>query len=66
VDLTVFLEPCDEGGYHVWVPALPGCHSEGDTEDEALDNIREAIALYLSPEPAGPPIPPARALHLAV
>ena len=44
---TVALEPCEEGGYHVWVPALPGCHSEGDTREEALANIREAILLYL-------------------
>jgi len=44
---TVALEPCEEGGYHVWVPALPGCHSEGDSREEALANIREAILLYL-------------------
>lgn len=43
----VILEPSDEGGYTVWVPALPGCISEGDTLEEALANIREAISLYL-------------------
>jgi predicted RNase H-like HicB family nuclease len=47
--LTVILEPSDEGGYTVYVPALPGCISEGDTKDEALTNIREAIELYLEP-----------------
>ncbi len=47
--LTVVLEPSDEGGFTVWVPALPGCVSEGDTREEALRNIREAIGLYLEP-----------------
>ena len=45
--LTVVLEPSDEGGYSVFVPTLPGCISEGDTREEALGNIREAIELYL-------------------
>ena len=45
--LKVVLEPSDEGGYTVYVPALPGCISEGETRVEALDNIREAIELYL-------------------
>jgi len=45
--LGVVLEPSDEGGYTVYVPSLPGCISEGDTEQEALHNIQEAIALYL-------------------
>ena len=47
--LNVILEPSDEGGYTVVVPALPGCISEGDTREEALQNIREAIELYLEP-----------------
>ena len=47
--LKVVLEPSDEGGYTVYVPSLPGCISEGDTLDEALRNIREAIGLYLEP-----------------
>jgi len=45
----VVLEPSDEGGYTVCVPSLPGCISEGDTMEEALENIQEAIALYLEP-----------------
>lgn len=45
----VVLEPSEEGGYTVYVPALPGCISEGDTLGEALQNIREAIELYLEP-----------------
>jgi len=45
----VVLEPSDEGGYTVYVPSLPGCISEGDTLEEALANIQEAIELYLEP-----------------
>ena len=41
------LEPSDEGGFTAYVPALPGCISEGETEAETLTNIREAIGLYL-------------------
>jgi predicted RNase H-like HicB family nuclease len=47
--LKVILEPSDEGGYTVFVPSLPGCISEGETKNEALNNIREAIELYLEP-----------------
>jgi len=45
--IKVVLEPAEEGGYTVFVPSLPGCISEGDTFDEALENIKEAIELYL-------------------
>jgi predicted RNase H-like HicB family nuclease len=45
--LKVILEPSDEGGFTVYVPFLPGCISEGDTIEEALANIEEALALYL-------------------
>lgn len=44
---TVVLEPSEEG-YAVSVPGLPGCHSQGATEAEALDNIAEAISDYLA------------------
>ncbi|MFV9646631.1 MAG: type II toxin-antitoxin system HicB family antitoxin [Desulfobacterales bacterium] len=47
--LKVVLEPSDEGGYTVYVPSLPGCISEGDTIDETLANIGEAVELYLEP-----------------
>ena len=52
--LKVILEPSDEGGYTVYVPALPGCISEGDSRDEALQNIREAIELYLEADDSVP------------
>jgi predicted RNase H-like HicB family nuclease len=44
---TVELEPQKEGGYTVTVPVLPGCISEGDTLEEALKNIKDAIEGYL-------------------
>lgn len=44
---TIVLEEADEGGYTVTVPTLPGCISEGDTYDEAVENIKDAIGLYL-------------------
>ena len=37
--------------YAVYCPELPGCASAGDSEDEAVGNIKEAIALYLEPSP---------------
>jgi len=52
VKLTIVLEPSDEGGFTVFVPALPGCISEGETREEAMQNIREAIELYLDPDDA--------------
>lgn len=47
--LKVVFEPSNEGGYTVYVPSLPGCISEGNTKEEALANIKEAIGLYLEP-----------------
>ena len=49
IKLTVVLEPSEEGGFTAIVPSLPGCFSEGNSRDEALTNIREAIELYLEP-----------------
>lgn len=47
--LKIVLEPSEEGGYTAFVPSLPGCISEGDSREEALANIKEAIKLYLEP-----------------
>ncbi len=47
--IRVILEPSDEGGYTAYVPSLPGCISEGETIEESLANIKEAIELYLAP-----------------
>lgn len=49
MEIKVILEPQEEGGYTVYVPSLPGCISQGDTKEEALENIKEAIELYLEP-----------------
>jgi predicted RNase H-like HicB family nuclease len=55
---SVFYEQAPEGGYVASVPALPGCHTQGDTIEEAEQNIKEAIALYLESLAAhGEPIP---------
>ena len=46
--LRVVLEPSDEGGFTVYVPSLRGCISEGETEEEAIANIREVPGLLSS------------------
>jgi predicted RNase H-like HicB family nuclease len=54
----VVLLPQPEGGYFVQCPTLPGCYSQGETIDEALVNIREAIELVLEDmEASGEPVP---------
>jgi len=56
---TVVLEPdSEEGGYTVTVPALPGCVTEGDTVEEALENVEDAIRSVLEYlKESGKPIP---------
>ncbi|HEY0379158.1 MAG TPA: type II toxin-antitoxin system HicB family antitoxin [Pyrinomonadaceae bacterium] len=50
--LRVLLEQDEEtGDWAVWCPSLPGCASAGETQEEALANILEAIDLYLKPDP---------------
>lgn len=44
---TVIVHYADEGGYWVEVPSLPGCFSQGETIDEALSNVREAIEVHI-------------------
>jgi predicted RNase H-like HicB family nuclease len=46
-DVEFVFEPQEDGGYHVYAPELPGLHTQGDTLDEATDNAREALALYV-------------------
>lgn len=47
MEYSVIVHAAEEGGYWVEVPALPGCYSQGDSVDDALENVREAIGLYL-------------------
>lgn len=46
---VVLEQDADTGEWAAWCPTLPGCASAGQTEAEALENIREAIELYLEP-----------------
>jgi predicted RNase H-like HicB family nuclease len=55
---TVVLEQESDGGFVASVPVLPGCVSQGDTRENALKNIREAIDLYIEDcTEAGDPVP---------
>lgn len=44
---NIILEPAEDGGFNVSVPALDGCFTQGNTENEAVQNAREAIICYL-------------------
>lgn len=44
---VILIPDLESGGYVVEVPTLPGCYSQGETQDEAIANIREAIALHI-------------------
>lgn len=55
----VLVEQDEDGVFIAEVPSLPGCISQGETRAEALENVREAIAVYLeSLEAHGEPVPP--------
>ena len=44
---SIVVRGADEGGFWVEVPALPGCYSQGESIEETLRNVEEAIELYL-------------------
>ena len=48
MEYTFVVHKAEEGGYWVEVPALPGCYSQGETVDEALTNVQEAIQAHIS------------------
>ncbi len=53
--LRVVIHPSEEGGFWVEIPALPGCFTQGETMEEVIANVREAVACYLDvPEAAIP------------
>lgn len=55
----VLIEQDEDGVFMAEVPSLPGCVSQGETRAEALENVREAVAVYLeSLEAHGEPVPP--------
>ena len=62
---TVILEKEPGGGYHAFCPALKGCHTDGETADEAMRSIREAIELYLESLIAHDEPVPAEAIQIA-
>ena len=63
----VILQPAEEGGYTVIVPALPGCISEGDTKKEAIKNIQEAIRGWIEvSRKYGDSIPPSDVIEETV
>jgi len=51
LEYTVVFQEEKNGGYSAWVPTLPGCASQGETFEEALSNIQEAITLYVEDTP---------------
>ena len=46
-EIEFVFEPQEEGGYHVYAPDLPGLHTQGESLEEATDNAREALELYV-------------------
>ena len=48
LEYTAIFEPAEEGGYVVSVPALPGCSTQGNTFEEAVVNIKDAVEGYLA------------------
>jgi predicted RNase H-like HicB family nuclease len=69
-DYSVLIEPLSAengGGFLAYVPDLPGCMSDGETEQEALDNVRDAIESWIATaEEMGREVPPPklRQVHL--
>lgn len=58
MEYSVILHKAEEGGFWVEVPALPGCYSQGETRDETLEHVKEAIELYLEVlHEQGQPVP---------
>lgn len=68
-EFYVIIEEREDGNLIAEVPELPGCHTQGKTKEELLDNIKEAIELYLEvegEEPVPEPLPKVIGLDLFV
>jgi len=66
MQMKVVIHEAEEGGYWAEVPAIPGCGSQGETVDELLANVREAIEGCLSVEIPPKPGPKQRVVEIAV
>jgi predicted RNase H-like HicB family nuclease len=64
--IKVVVHEAEEGGYWGEVPALPGCASQGQTVEELLSNLHEAIEGYLSADLDAPPAKGERVLEIAL
>jgi len=55
---TVIIEKEEEGGFHAYCPSLPGCHTQGEGYEDVIENIKDAIKLYIESLIAhGEPLP---------
>ena len=45
---TIIIEPCEEGGYFAMCPAFPGCHVEGETYEETIEEMIKAINAFIT------------------
>lgn len=49
----IVVEPCEEGGFFADCPSIQGCHAEGETYGEAIDNLREVISMHIAARKKG-------------
>ena len=47
MEYTVIMHPAEEGGYWAEIPALPGCYSQGETLEEVIQNVKEAVESHV-------------------
>lgn len=47
MEYTVIMHPAEEGGYWAEIPALPGCYSQGETLEEVMENVKEAVESHV-------------------
>jgi len=64
--VRVIIDPCEEGGYFATCPALQGCHAEGETYLEALENLQDVIKIHLESRAELGMLPPDQAEVVSV